>query len=576
MHGRTLLVAFILSIAPVAVAAAAEKTSPEENILKRAGVPVDADGLLTFFRGRTLSDTECKQIGKLIHQLGADNFDDRESASKALQKIGGRATPLLRAAKHSLDVEIAKRAGQLLKEIAAPAPLSAVAAAKLLVRRAPTDAVAVLLAYLPFAADGAVEDEVLTALLALTPDGKADPALTAALTDPLPIKRGAAAYVLGRKGDKAGNDAVRKLLTDADATVRWQAACALLTVHDKAAIPVLMELLADGPFDAAWRSEEVLHRLAGDKVTAIWLDDSPKQRSKVRDAWAAWWKDKGAGFDLTGYKEAPRPLGYTLGVEYNTGRVWECDIDGSIRWEIKDLAGPMDAQVLPNGNVLIAEADAHRVTERDLKGTVKWEKKVDGEPNGCKRLANGNTFVSTCKFIRSVREIGALEFGIDGATLFNVRNASGNFSDAICKGRDGRTFFISDGVFIQQDAAGKRLGTILLSWGQKVHYVGLQDLPGGRFLLADLVGGQVLEIKETEEVPDMLELSDKLRESLSHAGPFAKILWQTHVPGACGVMRLTNGHTLVSANHKVVELNAEGVLIWEVAAEGYVRRAYRR
>jgi HEAT repeat protein len=200
MHGRTLLIAFLLSIAPVAVAAAAEKTSPEENILKRAGVPVDADGLLTFFRGRTLSDTECQQIGKLIHQLGADNFDDRESASAALQKIGVRATPLLRAAKHSLDVEIAKRAGQLLKEIAAPAPLSAVAAAKLLVRRAPTDAVAVLLAYLPFAADGAVVDEVRAALLALTPDGKADPALTAALTDASPVKRGAAAYVLGRKG----------------------------------------------------------------------------------------------------------------------------------------------------------------------------------------------------------------------------------------------------------------------------------------------------------------------------------------------------------------------------------------
>jgi hypothetical protein len=95
----------------------------------------------------------------------------------------------------------------------------------------------------------------------------------------------------------------------------------LLTVHDKAAVPVLVELIADGPFDTAWRSEEVLHRLAGDKITTLWLDDSPKQRSKVRDAWAAWWKEKGADFDLTAYKEAPRPLGYTLGVEYNTGRV---------------------------------------------------------------------------------------------------------------------------------------------------------------------------------------------------------------------------------------------------------------
>ncbi|HBI45785.1 MAG TPA: hypothetical protein DDY78_23470 [Planctomycetales bacterium] len=572
MHGLTLLVALLLSVAPVA---AAEQRSPEENILKRTGVRVDADGLLAFFRERTILVTD-KQINKIVRQLGADDFDEREIAFKALGKMGVHAASFLRAAKNDPDKEIAHRSEQLLKEIAAPTPLPAVAAARLVARRAPADAVAVLLAYLPFAADGAVEDEVLAALLALTPDGKADSALAAALTDPLPIKRGAAGYVLGRKGGKAGKDETRKLLADADAGVRWQTACALLAVHDRAAVSVLVELLADGPFDTAWRSEEVLHRLAGDKVTTLWLDDSAKQRSKVRDAWAAWWKEKGAGFDLTGYTEAPRPLGYTLGVEYNTGRVWECDIDGSIRWEIKDLEGPMDAQVLPNGNVLIAEADGHRVTERDLKGTVKWEKKVDGEPNGCKRLPNGNTFVSTCKSVLSHREFGALEFGIDGATLFDVRNSSGNFSDAICKGRDGRTFFTSDVGLIQQDAAGKRLGTIRLSWGQKVHYVGLQDLPGGRFLLADLVGGQVLEIKETEEVPQMLELPDKLRESLSRAGPFAKVLWQTHVSGACGVMRLTNGHTLVSANHKVVELNADGVPVWETAAEGYVRRAYRR
>ena len=88
--------------------------------------------------------------------------------------------------------------------------------------------------------------------------------------------------------------------------------------------------------------------------------------------------EKGEGFDLSEYKEAERLLGYTLGVEYNTGQVWECDLDGSIRWELCDLEGPMDAQVLPNGNVLIAEADAHRVTERDLKGKVLWEQKIEG------------------------------------------------------------------------------------------------------------------------------------------------------------------------------------------------------
>jgi hypothetical protein len=552
MHGRTLLVAFVLSIAPVGAAAAPVQPSPEENILKRAGVPVDADGLLTFFRGRTLSDAECKQIGQLIHQLGADNFDDRESASKALQKIGGRAVPLLRAAKHGPDVEIAKRAEHLLKESAPPAPLPAVAAAKLLARRAPADAVAVLLAYLPFAADGAVEDEVRAALLALTPDGKADPALTAALTDPLPIKRGAAAYVLGRKGDKAGKEAVRKLLTDADAKVRWQAACALLTVHDKAAVPVLVELLADGPFDTAWRSEEVLHRLAGDKVTTLWLDDSPKQRSKVRDAWAAWWKEKGAGFDLTGYTETPRPLGYTLGVEYNTGRVWECDIDGSIRWEIKDLAGPMDAQVLPNGNVLIAEADGRRITERDIKGVVKWEKKIDpdprnrdgAEPNGCQRLPNGNTFVSTT--------VRAMEFGPDGVLVYWCEIDSDQNTNAARKDRNGNILYTYNRGIRMANTAGKDAGGVPLH-GRKGKFVALEELPGTRFLVADCRSGSVLEVNVE-----------------------GNVIWEVAVPGACGATRLTNGNTLIGVNHKVIELDEDNKTVWEKDAMGYVRRVYRR
>ncbi len=158
----------------------------------------------------------------------------------------------------------------------------------------------------------------------------------------------------------------------------------------------------------------------------VWLDDAlPEDRRKCRDAaWAAWWKDKGDKVDVGRYVEEERPLGYTLGVEYNTGRVWECDIDGSIRWEVRDLEGPMDAQVLPNGNVLIAEADARRVTERDLKGAVLWEKKIDGEPSGCQRLADGNTFVFTCDRppFPAVNSSRALEIAPDaGTTIHDIK-----------------------------------------------------------------------------------------------------------------------------------------------------------
>jgi hypothetical protein len=548
--GHCILLLSVLTIAPTV----SPPPSPEENILQKAGVAVDGDGLLALFRGRTLNEEERKQIGQLIRRLGADDFNDREQALEALRKIGGRALPLVRAAQQDIDPEIAHRTERLVKEVE-PLPLKpAIAAARLLARRAPADAVPVLLAYLPFAGDEAVEDEVRAALAALTPDGKAEPALIAALDDPLAVKRAAAAYVLARKGDKDQRDAVRKLLEDKDAPVRWQAAAGLLAVHDRTAVPTLTALLADGPFDTAWRAEELLRRLAGDKAPAIWLSDAPETRVQCRDAWAAWWKKNGERVDLAHYEAPARLLGYTLGVEYNTGRVWECDIDGSIRWEIRDLAGPMDAQVLPNGHVLIAEADAHRITERDFKGAVLWEKKIegkptrnnDGGPNGCQRLPDGHTFVSTPP--------RAMEFAADGTMVYSFNiETSVQATNSIRKAGNGRIYFTAASGICEADASGKIPGPDIKLPGGRVLYVGIEDLPGGRFLVADSRGGHVLEV-----------------------GATGAILWQADVPSACGVERLPNGHTLVGANHKVLELGVDGKPVWEKTVEGYVRRAYRR
>jgi hypothetical protein len=534
---------FLALVPPMLLAAdPPERPSPEENILQKAGVAMDGDGLLTFFRGRTLSDAERKQIDERIHQLGTDDFNDRERAAEALRKVGGRVVPLLRAALHDPDAEIVRRLNGLLKEIEPPAPLPAIAAARLLARRGTAGAVHVLLDYVPFAADGAVEDEVRAALAALTPDAKADPALTAALDDPQAVKRAAAAYVLARKGDKDQRAAVRQRLEDADATVRWQAAAGLLAVHDRAAVPALIGLLVDGPLDPAWRAEEALRRLAGDQAPDVWLSDAAEARGKCRDAWAAWWKEKGDGTDVAQYEEPPRPLGYTLAVEYNTGRVWECDLDGSLRWEIRELAGPMDAQVLPNGHVLIAEADAHRVTERDLKGAVLWEKKIDGEPNGCQRLPDGNTFVSTTDNV--------IEFASDGSTVYSLPTSKS--SNAIRKHGNGHVIYALRDTIGDVDTSRQHTRWVPLPKADS-GYTDIQGLPGDRFLVAQLGTGRVLEVSATGQV-----------------------LWQAEVPGACGAVRLPTGHTLVSSNHKAVELNAWGESIWEKAAEGYPRRIYRR
>ncbi len=309
MQGRTLLVGLLLSLSLAAAATAAEpaeRPSPEENILRKAGVAVDGDGLLMFFRQRTPGDAGENGSAKSSSRLGADDFDDREPPPRNWWKVGGRATPLARAAARSEDAGVAVRAKAFLKEVDAwPAAAGGGGpyAGPTRVGRGRAGAAGVS----PSPTMAAVEDEVLAALLGADAgrQGRPRPGGGAGrfVADQA---HAAAAYVLGRNGDTAQREAVRKRLKDADSGVRWQAARGLLGVHDRAAVPCLVDLLADGPFDAAWRSEELLRRLAGDAAPSVWLDDTAEGRRKCRDAWAAWWKDKGDKVDVGRYVEEAR------------------------------------------------------------------------------------------------------------------------------------------------------------------------------------------------------------------------------------------------------------------------------
>lgn len=71
--------------------------------------------LLTSFAAADKDDAE--RIDKLIEQLGSSNFQEREAATKALDAIGTPALEKLRKAAQGDDVEVSRRAGDLVKRI---------------------------------------------------------------------------------------------------------------------------------------------------------------------------------------------------------------------------------------------------------------------------------------------------------------------------------------------------------------------------------------------------------------------------------------------------------------------------
>jgi hypothetical protein len=539
----TLLAALLVLPLPPA-GRADEAAEADERLLREAGVGTDGPALLAFFRARTLADADRRAVEGMVRQLGSDVYAERERATRGLVRRGPPALPFLRRALVGPDLEARRRARRCLEEIeAGPGPALPAAAARALARKPAPGTAAALLAYLPFAEPG-VEDDVFEALLAAgTEGGAADRAWAAALVGPLPPLREAAGYVLGAKGDKAQREAVRKLLADRDVKVRFRAAQGLLAGRERAAVPALVELLNDAPVDLAWQAEETLRRLAGEKAPAPSLSGGGAEaRRRCRDAWAAWWKADGERADLARLAQTERLLGLTLGIEYNTGRVWECGVDGKLRWELTGLAGPMEAQVLPGGRVLLVESNNHTLSERDFRGKVLWEKKLPWSPTGCRRLPGGQTFVSHYG--------GVLELDRQGNKVYEFNLPDGG-SNAIVRHRNGHVIYARDNEIVEVDTAGKKVRAVPLPLHSM--YVGIQDLPGDRFMVANSSNGRVLELDAK-----------------------GKILWEANVPGACGVSRLPNGHTLVSASHLVVELDRAGRKVWEKRRDGYVRRVHRR
>src|SRR5262249_37834360 len=143
--------------------------------------------------------------------------------------------------------QAATRARQILELVEGPRAASLpIEAARLLAARKPAGAAEVLLAYLPFADNDLVVEELETALVAVAlREGKPDPAILAALKDPRAIRRGTSARVLCQAGGPAGHQAVRPLLKDPEPTVRLKAALALASTSDTEAIAVLIDMLAD-------------------------------------------------------------------------------------------------------------------------------------------------------------------------------------------------------------------------------------------------------------------------------------------------------------------------------------------
>lgn len=509
----------------------------------------EGPGLLDEIKKRTLTEIDTNQVLALIEKLGDDSFDVRQKSEDELRKLGPRILPLLRQAQRHSDLEVRNRAAKCLAAIESEkvVPLSPVTA-RLLALRKPKGAVEALLAYIPFAEEGDVADELQNALdAAAFPGGKAHPALVKALDDKSPARRAAAAQALCHGPLAEHLPQIRRLLKDKDPNVRLRVALALAGAREPEAVPPLIQLVAELPPEGSAMAEEYLLRLARDTPPKD-LPDGDENRKKRADVWDKWWaanKTRVAMLD----RYAPsreRDQGFTLLVQNNNGMLVEWDKDKKPRWQMTGLNSPMDAHVLPGNRVLVAEQNPPRVTERNLKGEILWTANVPFWPMQAERLSNGQTFVVCRNMLLTLDRAGRQVSKIDRPAndIMAARRMSNGQIVLVTSGRQ----------IVRLDRGGKELKSVPMT----NLYMNMYEI---------LKNGNVLGALTWNNL--VIEYSAEGKE-----------VWRATVNQPMHAIRLANGNTLVASQNwpaRVYELDKKGTQIGDYPSNNnYVYRLRRR
>ncbi len=317
-------------------------------------------------------------------------------------------------------------------------------------------------------------------------------------------------------------------------------------------MPVLMEQLTAAPLPTAWRAEDMLCRMAGNKMPAAspgnW--DEPSRR-KCREAWEAWWKQQQGKINLAQVNYEDTDLGLNVVAELDGGggrgggRIWECGKDGKQRWQITNVTRSIDARVLAGGRVLVAEHGSSRVTERDRDGKVLWEQKVASQPVSVQRLSNGNTFIVTYNELLEVTPANQVVFSHKrtGAMIYHGE-----------KLRNGNMVYVlSNNQVVELEPSGKELRTVPV--GVTGGWASVEKLASGHYLVALYSSSKVVEVDD-----------------------MGKVLWECTANRPGHATRLRNGNTLVASieGRQVLEINRAGSVVWEQKTQGRPFHVHRR
>ena len=201
------------------------------------------------------------------------------------------------------------------------------------------------------------------------------------------------------------------------------------------------------------------------------------------------------------YDAAEVPGGQILVTERFKGRVFIVSRDGNISWERAGLKGPVNAEPLDHGGVLILENDTGCAL--DVVGD-KIRRTYDGHrtPFDALRRSNGNVVVADSGANRIV------EYDLEGR---KVRESPGlKFPNSLCLLPGGRTLFTTytNGTIGELDESGvlvweRRIGGVLYSIAPEGNGYWVSDGSEGRVLQVTREGTVLRQVKLPKKFVDV-------------------------------------------------------------------------
>jgi len=325
------------SVAPAAAAAGQDaQTDPDVAVLIAAGLKPDAAGIGAYLKDFLPNAAHAKRVARLVKDLGSEEFEVRQAASKALAALPLFPRAALEEAARSNDLEVRTRAKALLERGQGQGQRTLAAALAVVAGRKITGLAAEVLAAgahcppsdrLP-AVTGALSATVVPADAGM---------LRRALGSKAAWRRSAAAAALDHLlADKAGKDLLA-LLKDPDDDVRLTAGRLLINRGNRAGLVSLAKLLASEDHAIRWASSQALQWLVG-KTFDYDAFAKPGDRKAAAAKWLTWARGPGQKAKLRIPIKAPSVVQLFNGANLSSWKAVDNgrDANPKTHWQVKN------------------------------------------------------------------------------------------------------------------------------------------------------------------------------------------------------------------------------------------------